>query len=350
MQQIYTLLGHLAMHAELSNESAEDGRNALFCLDLASDRPPFSLSQRPTHGSDTLRYLYTDRVAQMLMDRSTQELGTDRPALLRKMVYRRLAHSLSAPVTRGSKRLQEFGECRFAVGLSDILLALSEPRNRPDGPPAFGRSTPPKDTVEWLPISDFELFGRADRAPAEPSGRMMRNESAMIDWFAGSEPRNGPKARPSTGSGRTASADREPQQEGRLINSSAGGYCIAWSSRRAASLRVGDLLGLPLNGGQFQIGVIRWVRSQDQEAELGIELLSPSAEAVKVVAGPLNCRGLMLPAIAPIRLSPQLLIPPGTLEFGAPVIIEMRGSRKRIDLAKRVEVTHSFDRFAILEP
>lgn len=342
MQQIYAVLGHLAVHAELSSEPAENGRNALFGLNLASDRPPLPLSQLPARGSDTLRYLYTDRVAQILMDRSAQEQGADRPALLRKMVFRRLARSLSAPAKRGSKRLQEFGECRFAVGLSDILLALSEPRNHPDGPPAFGRSAHSRDTVGWLPISDFELFGRADRSPSESAARMVRNESAMIDWFAGNEPGNGQETRPSRGS--------EPQQQGRLLNSSAGGYCIAWISRRAASLRVGDLLGLPLHGAQFQIGVIRWVRSQDQQAELGIELLSPSAETVKVVAGPLNCRGLMLPAIAPIRLAPELLIPPGTLEFGTPVTIEMRGSRKRIDLAKRIEVTHSFDRFAILEP
>ncbi len=156
MQQIFNLLGSLSTRATLGTKvpGHEEG---LFAIDLSSDNPPFPLIRISNQDDPDLWFLSSIEVARILLYGETTDQKTDRMSVLRKSMMRRLARSLSARDRRVAARTKQFGECRLAVGLPDILHVLSDNRT-----PAVPESFSPTSTTT------SQFGARNDAHPGSP--------------------------------------------------------------------------------------------------------------------------------------------------------------------------------------
>lgn len=147
----------------------------------------------------------------------------------------------------------------------------------------------------------------------------------------------------------------------RVRDEGAGGLSLRREGLLGTSARVGDLLGLedPLLG-VWRIGVARWLRSPDsQSVEMGVEMLSPHAEAVAIRAVAADPRAqregrfmqaLLLPAIGALRKPATLLVPRGTFQSGQDLyVMSEQHELRRVRPLTLVERTGSFEHVVFVE-
>lgn len=74
-----------------------------------------------------------------------------------------------------------------------------------------------------------------------------------------------------------------PISDWMVLNESAGGYAIMHVAGDVAGLVAGSVLGLRTGPAPWSVCVARWARSDNPEhVELGLELIAPTAEAVRI--------------------------------------------------------------------
>jgi hypothetical protein len=147
----------------------------------------------------------------------------------------------------------------------------------------------------------------------------------------------------------------------RVRDEGAGGLSLRREGLLGTSARVGDVLGLedPLTG-VWRIGVARWLRSSGpQSVEMGVEMLSPHAEAVAVKPASSDpkaqretrfTQALLLPAIAALRKPATLLVPRGTFQPGQDLcLVSEHREPQRVRPLTLVERTGSFEHLVFVE-
>jgi len=149
---------------------------------------------------------------------------------------------------------------------------------------------------------------------------------------------------------------RHHAQNWKMVNVSAGGYCLLWDNPAATRAQVGELLGIREEGDpdtfHWRLGVIRWVKCPDRPGlELGVQMLSPGAVAIAAYPDTGKARsdhytrGLLLPEIASIQQQATLLLPSPPFRPGDTAIANCQGRMVRVRLTKLVENTGSFAQF-----
>ena len=142
----------------------------------------------------------------------------------------------------------------------------------------------------------------------------------------------------------------------KMTDSSAGGYCLLWDSDEVSCARVGELVALVenehLNSNNWQAGTIRRMKfTKERGLELGIELLSPGARAVRVhlckdgVSAGNKMQGILLPGIEAIKLQASLLLPSLPFCSGYTARLEDNGKTETIELTRQLENTGSFAQY-----
>jgi hypothetical protein len=146
-------------------------------------------------------------------------------------------------------------------------------------------------------------------------------------------------------------------QSWKMVNVSAGGYCLLWDNPETTRAQVGELLGIREESDpdtfHWRLGVIRWLKVADKRGlELGVQMLSPGAVAVAARADRKTrtknegyARGLLLPEIASIQQRSTLLLPSPPFRVGDTAIVNCHGKDVRVKLTKLVENTGSFAQF-----
>jgi len=141
------------------------------------------------------------------------------------------------------------------------------------------------------------------------------------------------------------------------LNESANGYCLLSNLTEGTphtKVQVGELIGIRNDKLKKEealvIGIIRRLKSTDKGIELGIQKLSPSADAIAVcMAHQRNFQGkyqraLLLPAMKPRHLS-ITLVAGKAFKVGDDVILNKHGFSIKIHLTKIVETTGEFNQF-----
>ncbi|MDD5250003.1 MAG: hypothetical protein PHY45_13530 [Rhodocyclaceae bacterium] len=122
-----------------------------------------------------------------------------------------------------------------------------------------------------------------------------------------------------------------------ILNESASGYAIMHVAGALAGLVPGSAIGLrPAADKPWHICVVRWARSENPEhIELGLELLAPRAEAVRIArrtadgeAAPLPA--LLLPPLAAIKRGEALLTARGLFAPGVFALIHESPGRVQV--------------------
>lgn len=153
----------------------------------------------------------------------------------------------------------------------------------------------------------------------------------------------------------TPPAERPLPRQHRVetINVSPRGYCLQWPKDSDAPLQSGEVIGVrrDRNDEQWMVGVIRWVRTGSEGAQVGIELLSASAVpwAATVVGRGAPQRVLMLPAMKAIGQAAMLLTPRVPFEERQKVTLARPGEEMFVTLTKQDACSNGFSQFEFRE-
>lgn len=146
----------------------------------------------------------------------------------------------------------------------------------------------------------------------------------------------------------------------RMMDTSAGGYCLLWDNVIASNARVGELAAIVQQDERteetWQLGVIRWLKFTARRGlELGVQLLAPAGEAIWAYAcsddfrldprADKHMQGILLPEITVLGQQASLLLPSPPFRAGCTSILERNNHRENIILTRQLENTGCFAQF-----
>lgn len=351
MWNIFQILGELADLADWESQPAIDDQKARFQMNLDSDAGPHRINGTAIP-SPTSRFLFIGRLLERLLDKTSEQRnrlalqgisGIRLPKLLAKSLYG-AAH-------RRSERLPMHQPCHLFIGLQELIHILCP--GAPARPKANeARTPPPKHPhgpktlagLELIPL-EGEAWGhnRQDeqvlRTNAVIERIMLDNWGCPREDIWGGQP----------GQGDTDGL-ADQGAAGELLNADPHGYCILWCDGPDHRIQAGSPIGISENQRFPHIGVIRWLAQGETGLRFGVELLSPVAEAVQVwdERGDLKGKGLLLPAIAPIRPEPEILLPPVGFQLGSALHLTGKHTQASFHLHKVREATFCFTQFTLI--
>lgn len=145
-----------------------------------------------------------------------------------------------------------------------------------------------------------------------------------------------------------------PSQHWMLLNSSAGGYCLAAVSGQQPRVQIGELLALCERGKHiagWQIGVVRWMQQTSQGLRLGVQILGfrPQPALIKQIherdLSEAAHHSLLLPADSVNDLPATILTRPLAFASGQRAWLKSATGEHAIQLARLLESSNGFLRF-----
>ena len=353
-EQIYQALELWAPFAELQRVG-ENG-TALFSTNLDTDQPPSYLVLREAGANrSTCRALNTVRLA----DQVRRALAATRNSDSRSAVnigahtLRHLMLVWGVMPKRRYARVKDSADVVVSVGLSAIHYFVS-------GEAAFNNAP---DAAEFCPPANDSRRAGTVAGSARFTAREVKSGRGQLPDVWEMNYRMEDEVAPTSIELAVARAAAGPPidtshraQNWKMVNVSAGGYCLLWDNPEATRAQVGELLGIreecDPDTFHWRLGVIRWLKCADRPGlELGVQMLSPGAVAISACPdkGKFNganyTRGLLLPEIASIQQQATLLLPSPPFKPGDHAIANCQGTLVRLKLTKLVENTGSFAQF-----
>jgi hypothetical protein len=353
-EDIYQALEVWAPFADLQ-KVGEKGKT-LFSTNLDSDQPPSYLVLRePGANRNACRALNTSRLAEQVREALSASRSPKKasPVTLGTQTLRHLMLVWGVMPKRRYSRVNDSSEVVVAVGLSAIHYFVS-------GEAAFNNAP---DSAQFCPQLDSQTGAAVPGEQAQFAAREVSSRQGQTPDVWEMRYRIESQAAPSNVEMAVARAaaghpidTSQRAQNWKMVNVSAGGYCLLWDNPEATRAQVGELLGIREEGDpdtfHWRLGVIRWLKCPDKPGlELGVQMLSPGAVAVaarldKGKAGSEEfTRGLLLPEIASIQQQSTLLLPSPPFRAGDTAVANCQGKLVRLRLTKLVENTGSFAQF-----
>ncbi|MBS1211408.1 MAG: hypothetical protein H6R26_24 [Proteobacteria bacterium] len=354
VRQLYALINYFSNFAEMRRTAVSSDQSAQFVIDLRSDRGPYRIAASSGEVTDAFRFLYTRGFINHLLERSTGG-ATGRQGVsfgLSAGVIKRLVRALGAtPERRKSNRLDERGERVVIIGLKHMIELLW--RGRPVAPLSPESAAVQYKGVKWLSVPDLSL----EHLPADRIGSVQRGNRNEIAIGAMMSERKRILSREEIwGDQRIAGPDGGvdiSQGSVETINASARGYCLLWTNKIAACLRVGELLGFPTQTGVLHIGVVRWLNQIiDGGLMLGVEMLAPRTQAVRLSVGGRSTAmqmALFVPADKRLSHNAAILVQPAHFDVGEALTVEAAGVSHSYRIERLLESSPSFQHFALVE-
>lgn len=352
---VYNLLGRWAPFSRLL--AAKDHDNiGFFSCHLASDEPPsyLVLKQRDSL-DDGWRILDTSGMTEPA-NATLTELH-DKPGLRNSLpgenTLKRLMLAWGVMPERQATRRRQEAPIQLVLGINAIHRLLSEP-GLSDAGAAGGEKHAP-DREEFLHDPTFE------RPTVIATNHPARGKTAGGGWQ-----NNGPRAggnHPLRGAfalepqSTTAGTNQTlPIESWKMVDVSAGGYCLLWESNDISSAQVGELVairaGAESGNDGWTLGVIRWMKfTPERGLVLGAQLMASGAAPVRVSlcvdksAAENKSLGILLPESKPPSQQASLLLPSLQFRTGCLSILTRGGSDEKIMLVRQIENTGSFSRY-----
>jgi len=324
-----------------------------------SDQPPSYLVLRDANENcRTLRVLTTRKLAEQLRKELADKRNTG-PGHHRHQVknstLRRLMLAWGVMPKRRFSRVKDQSQVVVAMGLSAIHYFVS-------GEVAFNDASVTHDCHSELgtdrrakPLSDqrarFDAKVTREREGKQPDVWEM---DYRLEGVAPPSSVEEAVARSAAGMQIDTS---HCAQSWKMVNVSAGGYCLLWDNPEMTRAQVGELLGIREESDpdtfHWRLGVIRWLKYNDKRGlDLGVQMLSPGAVGIAARRDKKGrdrkenyTRGLLLPEIASLQQPATLLLPSPPFKPGDTAIANCHGRDVRVRLTKLVENTGSFAQF-----
>jgi hypothetical protein len=354
-EAVYKALEQWAPLSELLPFDRES--DALFATNLDSDEPPSYLVLRDAReNSNSCRVLHTRRLAQQVRKALVEAKDNQAKAkqgALRETTLRRLMLAWGVMPQRRFSRVKDHARVVVSMGLSSIHYFVS-------GEVAFNDASVGGECSSQLGTIPELHFQKPARYPA----RTRRDDAGNIPdvWEMNYRIEGAPLPSDTERAVARAAAGihidtSHCAQNWKMLNVSAGGYCMLWDNPETTRAQVGELLGIREQSDpdtfHWRLGVIRWLKYEDKRGlELGVQMLSPGAVAIAARMDSKShskddeyTRGLLLPEIASIQQRATLLLPCPPFKVGDTAIANCQGKDVRVKLTKLVENTGSFAQF-----
>ena len=356
-EEIYHALEEWAHYSELQAVGAND-EDTLFAVNLDSDQPPSYLVLRDrAEIRNTRRLLNTRKLAHRVRKALAEkrESGSSGKQQMRTNTLRQLMLAWGVMPKRRSSRVKEHSQIIAAMGLSTIHYFVS-------GEVAFNNaSLAPACQPDQGAGAGIPRFQDRARFQAKMLGGQEGKLPDVWEMNYRIEGQDGPSntemAVALAATGGMGIDINHCAQSWKMVNVSAGGYCLLWDNPETTRAQVGELMGIREQSDpdtfHWRLGVIRWLKVAEKRGlELGVQMLSPGAVAIaarldkKIRANNEDhTRGLLLPKITSIQQSSTLLLPSPPFKVGHTIIANCHGKDLRMKLTKLFENTGSFAQF-----
>jgi hypothetical protein len=296
---VYRFVERWMDEVKIETSVSRSDTHGWYLIDMKADAPPVPLeragmsSSDPAHRLlDVTEFIRTLRVFLHRLERGEPagnlQLGIECLDAACQDMLQRLHRMYSQTVSRRHSRIKRHETVFICAGIGATHFFAGGQRSF--FPPAGAESTFPVDDMA-IEVQD-EAYVELDEPAEEPpsDGVRVDNNYRIDRWQV---------------------RDLSPQ-----------GLLLAQDGKSGLRIRVGDVLGIQRANvpGQWSIGLVRWVRAQNEKGiEVGVELISPEAasgtlrttvddaEAVPV---------LLLPAVEVAKRPASVVVPRGLLEVG----------------------------------
>ncbi len=325
---------------------------ALFIVNMERDSAPIYrslLEQEPSgdcFGFDTTEL--AERISEYLHARTERRQPEDEAriplsAAVSDSLLTHLSQALGILTKRNFNRITSQGRLEVCVGLTATHYFIA-------GEKSFNQFVSGNNTVQK---DDNNVF---------LSGARQRNDAWAGAHDAGPEDALTSADTPITFRGSGGSAEtgipgknRPRSHQTLLINTSPGGYCVGWETDVPPALQAGEVLGVREHRSHpWSVAVVRWIRQiRNQETQVGVELLAPSASpcGVRLIQKVGNSseflRGLLLPEISAVKQAATLITPRLPFQSGSRIILLHDGREDQGKLSRRVSATGSVSQFEL---
>ncbi len=138
-----------------------------------------------------------------------------------------------------------------------------------------------------------------------------------------------------------------------IVNSSPGGYCLAWHDTIPSQLQAGEITAIcQAENGIWSTALVRWIRQVDNAiTQMGIELIAPNAQPCGLQLLRNNdtssqfLRALLVPEINALSQPASVIAPRIPFQEGHKVAINQQGTELKATLVKRTMHTGSISQF-----
>ena len=353
LTQVYDLFETWARHGQCGPEADE---HSLFVVNPQQDKPPVYRSlldktpEESWYGFDTTVLSgYLTEILQARRERrpgagSQPGIPVEVPGTISDNLLTHLSQALGILAKRNFNRIASQGTLELCVGLSATHYFVA-------GEKTFSEFLEGNESDHHL---QENLFIKKANAPKDawsqahdtgPSEDRLHSAETPITFRTGSGNQAATEAR----------RNRPQSHQTLLINTSPGGYCVAWEQNVPPSLQAGEILGVREHKSHpWSIAVVRWLRQiRNQGTQLGIELLAPSAAPCavrliqKVGQNSEYLRGLMLPEINVVNQAATLVTPRMPFQTGQRISLLHDGCEDHAQLLKKVSATGSISQFEL---
>ncbi len=329
----------------------ELGTDSLFVVNLEKDSSPVYRSLLDSKPGDESMGFDTRELSAYLSDalqarrNNTQTTSPlDIPPTISDTLLTHLSQALGILATRNFNRIASQGTLEVCVGLTAAHYFVA------------GQKTFPEflEGNEGEHIEEENLFIRKANQKTDAWSKAHDAGPQESNLLSSDAPINFRNA-----SGATVSPEhdkRKPKSHhALLINTSPGGYCVAWETNVPTSLQAGEILGVREHSSHpWSLAVVRWLRQiKNQGTQIGIELLAPSASpcGVRLIQKVGNnseyLRGLLLPEISVVNQAATLITPRMPFQSGSRISLLHDGHEDQGQLLKKVSATGSISQFEL---
>jgi len=339
---IYSALELWSEYADLIPGATN--RENLFVVNLSSDLPPMYKNRFRGNENNDIRELDTRKLISTIRKKMDGERDGSHKlsSEISDSILAHLNNAWCINRQRHFERRLSKGELEVAVGLTNLhyYLAGETPfKNFLLGTESGGRGASISSSIDDF----FEV--KTSKKPSDPwsdsfdaGGNKMSNTAAPMK-------KKGTAPDTSYQSNTISIQDTSP-----------GGYCLSWAENIPLQVRAGEIIGLREPGRRsWSIGVIRWLSQLKGSSQLGIQVLSPQAQAIGVSAinttsdGTDFLRALLLPEIKSINQPASLLTAAIPFKEQGKVSINEKGAVRKAQLVHQLLATGTVAQYSFRE-
>ena len=322
---------------EASLRPPQSGESAII-VDVESDAPPVHSSRKPMRG-ERLLTLDTGTVTASMNTQLAANFG------LSSYTVARLRNRWSPAPDRMHPRLQTDKRVRLVAGLTSVHRYLTAV-NEPAAPRVIQMQSAMAEALAGEDLPDEMTEPASDRDDRVPAPDTRFTETYILGLPANTWSRYLEDfVEPATCS---------------LVDISPGGYRLRLGSDPKIPLKLGDIVATQAIGdsdeevGRWPIGIVRWVSTQGEQSECGIQLISPYAvpvhakrEGTEALGPPVE--GLLLPCASSERTLCTILLPGPHLKDGESLEIHYGPNVRGIKLGRIQDHGHGFTAYAFTD-
>ncbi|AXS82650.1 GTPase [Marinobacter sp. Arc7-DN-1] len=346
--QVYELFESWTDHTRCGPDIGDD---SLFVVNMETDNPPFYRSLLDRNPGDDSFGFDTRELSSMLSDTlhaRREHKETDHeltvPAKVSDTLLTHLSQALGILAKRNFNRIASQGSLEVCVGLTAAHYFIA-------GEKTFTEFVNGNDSSHQDEENPFIRASRQKQDAwsgahdAEPGDDRLLSADTPINF----------RGRYGNAQGPGIDKNRPKSHHSFLINTSPGGYCVAWESNVPPSLQAGEVLGVrEQKSHPWSVAVVRWIRQiKNHGTQVGIELLAPSASpcGVRLIQKVGNSseylRGLLLPEISVVNQSATLITPRLPFQSGSRISLLHDGREDPGQLSRKVSSTGSISQFEL---